>query len=169
MRIILIGAMGSGKTLVGELLAGHLGVAFLDTDRLVTEIAGKTIPALFEQEGEQGFRAWERAAVREAVASAASVIATGGGVVLDPANVALLKETGLVVWLQVSAAEAMRRCGAGKGRPLLACSLPERIATLISDRVEMYRAAADLVVDTDGRDPQEIVNEIIARLPEWGV
>lgn len=148
--IALIGPMGAGKTEVGRRLAKRLGRPLVDTDELIVERDGRTVSEIFSQESEAGFRSKEVEAVADAAATSGAVIATGGGVVLDPRNVEALKSSGKVVYLRASAAVAAARLGAGEGRPLLeGTPLGDRIAKLIEDREHLYRGAADHEVDAD--------------------
>ncbi|GAC1363497.1 MAG: shikimate kinase [Actinomycetota bacterium] len=151
--IVLVGMMGSGKTAAGRLLARRLNRDLLDLDALVEARAGRCVAAIFAEEGEQGFRAREAAVLSELTGRPPVVVACGGGVILDPANVAALRACGTVVWLQVSPTVAAGRLGAGEDRPVLAAmsgSLEERLSTLMAQRAQAYRAAAHLVVDADG-------------------
>lgn len=120
------------------------------------------IPAIFEREGERGFRALEAGAVRQAAATPGAVIACGGGAVLDPANVHVLRKAGAVVYLQVSPASAVARVGDGGGRPLLTGGDPAaRLAAVIAQRSAVYERAAHLVVD--GSAPaEEVASAILA-------
>jgi shikimate kinase len=160
--------MGAGKSEVGAVLAGRLCRPFVDTDELVEEVAGMPIHAIFEQEGESGFRALEAGAVRQAAATPGAVIACGGGAVLDPANVHVLQKAGVVVYLQVSPEVAAARVGDGGGRPLLAGGDPAtRLAAVIAQRSAVYERAADLVVD--GAPPAgEVASAILASVEAAG-
>lgn len=161
-RIVLIGMMGSGKSAVGRLVAQRLGCEFADIDAVVEAAAGKPVSAIFAEEGEPGFRAREAEAVRAVVAGTAGVIAGGGGVVLDPANVEALRRAGPLVWLQVDPAIAAGRLGDDAGRPVLAGmpgELETRLASLTAARESAYRSAADRVVDAGG--PPESVAEAV--------
>ncbi|CAN5860590.1 hypothetical protein BH23ACT12_BH23ACT12_08070 [soil metagenome] len=142
--------MGAGKTEVGRRLAKRLGRPLVDTDELIVERDGRSVSEIFSEESEAGFRAKEVEAVADAAATPGAVIATGGGMVLDPRNVEALKSSGKVVYLRASAAVAAARLGTGEGRPLLeGTPLGDRIAKLIEDRAHLYRDAADQEVDAD--------------------
>jgi shikimate kinase len=162
--IALIGPMGAGKSGVGAVLARRLSRPLVDTDELVVEVAGMPITAIFEREGERGFRALEAAAVRQAAATPGAVVACGGGSVLDPANVHVLRTAGVVVYLQVPPEVAAARVGDGKSRPLLTGEDPgARLAALIGERSAVYEGAAHLVVD--GTPPaEEVASAIVALL-----
>lgn len=156
--------MGSGKTAVGRALARRLRREFVDLDAVVEAAAGASVADIFAREGEAGFRAREAAAVAATAARPGLVVACGGGVVLDPANVAALRGCGTVVWLQVSPAVAARRVGGDATRPVLAAmsgDLAERLAVLMAQREGAYRAAADAVVDAEG-STAEVADRVAA-------
>lgn len=164
----MIGFMGTGKTEVGRLIAERCGLPFLDTDQLVEELSGASIPQLWAEGGEVCFRRWERLAVRQACRRRGAVIATGGGAVLDPRNWEEMRRGGLVVALTASPEVLTARLGRGEGRPLLAGGDPRAaVEELLARRAPLY-AQAHLMVDTTGRMPQEVAEEIIARWnEEW--
>jgi shikimate kinase len=163
--IVLTGFMGTGKSEVGRRLATRLGRAFVDTDQLVERDAGKSVAAIFADDGEEAFRARERDAVATAAARRDAVIAVGGGAVLDAANRARLREAGVVVCLTASAETILRRVGETTHRPLLAGGEPRAaIERLLADRRPSYDAAADLTVDTTDRRPEDVVEEICERV-----
>lgn len=164
-NLILIGFMGSGKTAVGRLLARSLGREFVDLDARIEAATGRTIAELFREREEHGFRAIEARLVAEVACLTGCVIATGGGVVTDPANVAALRQRGLLVWLRASPETILARVGGtALLRPLLDVPDPlARIRALLAEREPRY-AEADLAVDTDGRDVEAVVAEIVRRL-----
>lgn len=160
---VLVGAPGSGKTTVGTALAGALGVDFRDTDADIERMAGKPIPEIFVDGGEDHFRTLERAAVAAALASHAGVLALGGGAVLAEENrAALVGHT--VVHLSVELPDAIKRVGLGAGRPLLALNPRATLKFLLDQRRPLYAEVATATVVTDGRDPQELADEIAALL-----
>ena len=153
--------MGAGKTEVGRRLAERLGRPLIDTDALIVERDGRSVSEIFSEESEAAFRAKEVEAVADAASVPGAVIATGGGVVLDPRNVEALRSSGKVVYLRASAAVAAARLGDGAGRPLLeGTPLGDRIARLIQDRQELYRRAADHEVNADGK-PEDVVDALV--------
>ncbi|AEB44100.1 MULTISPECIES: shikimate kinase [Micromonospora] len=160
---VLVGAPGSGKTTVGEVLAAELGVEFRDTDADIERLAGKPIPEIFVDEGEEHFRALERAAVAAALASCDGVLALGGGAVLAEENRAALVGH-QVVHLSVELTDAVKRVGLGVGRPLLAINPRATLKHLMDQRRPLYAEVATVTVVTDGRTPQEIAAEIIPLL-----
>src|SRR5437762_10029536 len=116
--IVLTGFMGTGKSGVGRRLATRLGRAFVDTDQLVERRAGKSVAAIFADDGEPAFRALERDAVATAAARGDAVIAVGGGAVLDATNLTRLRAAGVVVCLTAAAETILRRVGDASQRPL---------------------------------------------------
>ncbi|MBK5289910.1 MAG: shikimate kinase [Acidimicrobiia bacterium] len=165
-HLVLIGLMGAGKTTVGRCCANELGRGFVDTDELVCANAGMTIPEIFESEGEQRFRARERAALADAVAAPeALVIACGGGAMADPANRRAVADT-YVVWLDAPPEVLARRVeGDGLGsRPLLAAGPTTATLTRLADaRRDAYTAAADSVVVTADRSVESVVADVLRR------
>lgn len=156
----LIGMMGSGKSSVGRVLAERVGEPFHDTDRLVGERAGMSIPELFETIGVTAFRDLEAQAV-EAVSTQRGVIATGGGVVLDRRLRELMRETGVVVHLSAPPDTLAERIGSGEGRPLVEeGDTLARVTQIASERSGLYESAADVVVETDGISHPEVVDEL---------
>jgi shikimate kinase len=163
-RVVLVGPMGAGKSTVAGLLGQRWGVAVRDTDQDVEASAGKQISEIFVDDGEERFRAFERAAVAEALAGHDGVLALGGGSVLDPDTRADLGPH-RVVFLRVGLTEAVKRVGLGVGRPMLLGNVRSRIKVLLDERQPVYESVADLSVDTDGRAPTDVADEV-ARLVE---
>jgi shikimate kinase len=162
-RVVLVGPMGAGKTTVGTVLARAWGVPLRDTDHDVEAVAGKSVQDVFVDEGEDAFRAMERVAVAAALAEHDGVVSLGGGAVLDPETQAALAEHS-VVFLRVGVGDAVKRVGLGAGRPLLLGNVRGRIKALLDERTPVYEAVATVVVDTDGRTPEDIATEIEERL-----
>ncbi len=165
-RVVLIGFSATGKSVLAPFIAERLGWSAVDLDVEIERAAERSIPQIFEQEGEAGFRARERAAVREAAARDGLVIATGGGVWLDAANRSALAESGFVVTLEARAATILARYaeteqGTTEVRPLLAGADPRRrVETLKAQRQPFY-ALTDLTVHTDEVEIGEAVDEIV--------
>ncbi|GAA1533869.1 shikimate kinase [Nocardioides humi] len=160
-RAVLVGTMGAGKTTVGRLVADRLGVGFADSDELVEAEAGKAVQDIFVEDGEAAFRALERDTVARTLAQHDGVLSLGGGAVLDPATRALLADHA-VVFLRVGLADAVKRVGLGTGRPLLLGNVRARVKQLLDERTPVYEGLARVVVETDGREPEEIAAEIVA-------
>src|SRR4051794_27627766 len=155
--------MGAGKTTVGRLLAEAWGVTARDTDADVEALDGRSISDIFVESGETHFRALERKAVAEALATHDGVLALGGGAVLDPATRELLSGH-RVVFLRVGLSDAVKRVGLGSARPLLLGNVRGRIKTLLDERTPVYESVATLVVDTDGRTAEDVAAEIVTAL-----
>lgn len=150
--VLLIGMMGCGKSTVGRLLAERMRLTLIDLDEEIARAAGKTIPEIFAQEGEAGFRARETAALEHALARGDGVIATGGGIVTRAENIRMMREKGVVVWL-CRPLEDMIADVRQDTRPNLAGDKAERMRTLYGQRERLYAAAAHL--SFDNRMPPE--------------
>lgn len=160
---VLVGPPGSGKTSTGLVLAGSLGVPFRDTDADVERVAGKPIPEIFFDHGEEHFRALERSAVATALAEFDGVLALGGGAVLAPQTRAALAGR-TVAFLSVELADAVKRVGLGPGRPLLAVNPRATLKHQLDQRRPLYQQVATLTVVTDGRTCEEVAADIRASL-----
>lgn len=167
-RVVLIGAMGAGKTTVGGLLAEAWNVGFRDTDQDVEAAAGRSISDIFVEDGEAAFRALERDAVATALAEHEGVLALGGGAVMAPETQALLADH-RVVYLKVGLTDASRRVGLGVARPLLLGNVRGRVKQLLDERAPVYQRLATVTVDTDGRSPDDVAAEIRAVLDQDGL
>jgi shikimate kinase len=168
MKVILIGLRGTGKTVCGQLLAQRLGWAFFDTDEAIQERAGRSIRDIFAQDGEPGFRRLEAEVVRHAAKLDKAVVATGGGAVLDPANVAALREGSFVVHLSAGPEELARRiladpASAAQRPPLVkgAGEPVDEMRRLLLSRAAAYRAARDAEVVVEGRTPEQVAGAIL--------
>jgi shikimate kinase len=157
--VVLVGPMGAGKTTVAELLGSWWGVPVRDTDHDVEAAAGRSISEIFVDDGEAAFRALERAAVASALTEHVGVLALGGGAVMDPDTRELLAGH-RVVFLSVGLSDAVKRVGLGTARPLLLGNVRGRIKQLLDERTPVYRAVADVVVDTDGLDPEQVAEQV---------
>ena len=176
-RIALIGLPGSGKSTVAPLLAAGLGLESVDLDQEIERQAGRPIPAILEEQGEERFRDLESRVLDQVLnAREGLVLACGGGVLGRAPNREALKARARVVWLAVDPPTAAARLGpeAAGGRPLLrGDSLEERLLALLRSRGGEYAAAADLVVETAGLLPAEIAGRIAAHAraarPRWDI
>lgn len=170
--IILIGFSGTGKSMVARGVAGGLGWDVIDTDDEVVRLAGKSIPEIFNQDGEPHFRILERQALVEACQKTRVVIATGGGAVLDPSNRLLMRRSGVVICLEANPATIYRRLpkenqSPNSVRPLLAMADPmERIVELKKSRQAHY-AIADWTVQTDYLTLSEVCREVVRGRHYW--
>lgn len=164
-NIALVGFMGTGKTTVGNVLAARLGKEFIETDAMVERKTGKKIAQIFAEKGEPFFRDLETEAVKEAAARTNVVIACGGGVVLNPASIDRLKQNGIVVLLEASQSEVLKRTAGDTGRPLLTeDDRSDKVRKLMDYRKPFYTRAADITIDTTDRSIDAIVDEILERV-----
>ena len=162
-NLVLIGPMGAGKTHIARELATRFGLRLVDIDREIEADTGASVAALFESEGEAGFRARERALLAQTLAGDGLVVATGGGAVLDPDNRRLLHARGFVVHLHVSVEDQLQRLAHDRSRPLLARGDREQVLReLATLREPMYRETAHLRFDT-GLHP---AGDVAARLAQ---
>ncbi len=157
--------MGAGKTTVGRSLARRLSKVFLDTDHEIEDRTGVRVSVIFEIEGEEGFRKREAEALTRVARLDNIVLATGGGVVLDPKNREVLKGQGCVVYLHARPPELAKRLGKDKSRPLLQGIDPlVRLQELYELRDPLYREVADLVVDTGRQSVNTLLGHLLLRL-----
>ena len=166
VNLYLVGMMGAGKSAVGRPLAEALGYRFLDADQVLEQAAGRPIPAIFEADGEEGFRELETAVLDRITGWHSLVVATGGGVVTRPVNWGHLHQ-GVVIWLDAPAELLLDRLQADPTpRPLLATQDPAaRLETLLQARRPLY-AQADLRVEQQGGDdPRAVAERVLAALP----
>ncbi|HEV7935420.1 MAG TPA: shikimate kinase [Actinomadura sp.] len=162
-KAVIIGPPGSGKTTIGARLAERLAVAFRDTDADVEAVAGKPVGEIFVDDGEARFRELEREAVRAALEEHAGVLALGGGAILDEGTQALLAGH-TVVYLQVGLSDAIKRVGLASARPLLVLNPRSRMRKLMEERRPVYERLAVITVSTDGREPDDVGEEILKEL-----
>ncbi len=165
-NIALIGFMGTGKTAVGQALAKKLGRRFIETDSLIEQKAGKSIPDIFAQDGEIAFRELEIQTIKEIANEKRVVIAGGGGIVLNKINIDRLKMGAVIVYLTASPQAILKRVLAQEGqRPLLKVEDPARaIRDLLKFRRPFYERAADMTVNTSRLDIDAVAEDIISRL-----
>lgn len=169
MNIVLIGYRGVGKTVVGKELAGRLGLPFYDTDALIEQQADQSIQEIVAGSGWEALRRREQDVIRKLCGERETVIATGGGAVLNSENVALLKQGGLLVWLVADEQTVMKRMQADDDnllrRPSLTGEDPiTETSNIMRQRLPFYRDAADWCVETSGKSVAQIVAEICAQL-----
>jgi len=166
--VALIGFMGTGKTVVGEILADKLGKQFIELDALIEKKAGKSIPAIFRDDGEIRFREMEIEATREVAGKKNTVIACGGGVVLNKINIDRLRKESLIVYLTASPQIILERTSNdAEERPLLKVASPRlTIRELLRFRKPFYERAADIKIDTSKLDIDAVVEQIITKIKE---
>ena len=169
-RLILIGYRGTGKSTVGRLVAGRLGWDFVDCDERIEAVAGRSIAAIFAAEGEAGFRDRESAVLRELASRERIVLATGGGAVLRPANRALLRDAGFVVWLTAQPETIWNRlqgdASTTSRRPnLTAAGGINEVRELLAAREPFYREVAHFIADADVPSPEVVATAILTAWP----
>ena len=162
-NIILVGPMGSGKTTIGRRLSENLSFDFFDSDHEIIDTTGVSIDHIFDVEGEKGFRARESDVIKKLCGTPNIVLATGGGAVLLKENRELIKKAGSVVYLSSSVDQILRRTAKSKTRPLLEKSNNRRktITDMLEARNSLYKEVASLVINTNGKKLNEVIDEII--------
>lgn len=169
-NIFLIGMPGAGKTTVGKALAKQLSLRFVDADKELVAKMGVSIATIFEIEGEAGFRVREAELVSQLVRERGITLATGGGVILDPTNRALLREHGAVVYLQAGLAELRERTRRDTKRPLLQGDDPEAVLNaLMKIREPLYNEVAHIVVNASRENIGKLAGQIIDELNVLGM
>ncbi len=165
-NIILTGFMGTGKTTVGRILAGELECPYVDIDEMIAAGEGRSIQAIFSEEGEGVFRQLESRALAEVLSRKGQVVSTGGGAMLQ--NREALEAGGVLICLTASPREIVRRLQDGGGRPLLAGDLEKRVEGILAERRALY-AGIPRRIDTEGKAPRQVAAEILDLLTEEGV
>jgi shikimate kinase len=166
--LVLIGFMGSGKSSVGRELAKRWNFRFIDTDAMIRHKYDLSIPDIFAIHGENFFREAEYQALVRLRGISSTVIATGGGIVVRPRNLPLLRALGPVVWLCADQTTILDRVGKSAHRPMLNQADPEEsVARLLKERLPLYHKAADLRIDTSGLTHREVADRIISGLDQF--
>jgi len=169
-NLILVGFSCSGKTTLGRNVARRLRLNFVDTDRYIEEMTGRTIPEIFREDGEAAFRALESKAIGQIMAEQNQVVSTGGGAFVNLDNRAKLRTGNLVIHLQVrpeTVVDRLRNSKSGRPRPLLDSPDPlERVVELMAERKEAY-SAAHVTIGVDDRSRYELVGELRRRWLAW--
>lgn len=166
-RVLLMGMMGCGKTTVGTALAARTGWDYLDNDELVRRATGKATPEVLRDRGEEAMRDAESAALTEALAIPAPVIAAvAAGIVEKAADRDRLRTGGYVVYLRARMSTLVERVGSGEGRPWLQPDPAAALARLHRGREELYRQTATLVLDVEEASPENLADVILAGLRE---
>lgn len=164
-HVALVGLSGTGKSTVAPLLASRFGIHHVDVDEQVEARCGTDVATMFAARGEAVFRRAEHDALIDALGGDRSVIATGGGIVVDPRNRDLLRARSVVVWLRADVAEIVDRLDRSSvRRPLLAEDAGSSLRRLAEAREPLYRELADVVVDVTDRGPQQVVDQIVDAL-----
>ncbi len=162
MNIVLVGMRGSGKTAVGKLLAEKLGKRFIEMDELIVQKMGMSIPEIVSKHCWDNFREVEAELCREVAQLDDVVNATGGGVVTRQENIRELRKKGKLVWLDVSLDTLLQRIGDDSNRPsLTGKSQREDMETILKERRPIYERAADYIIDTEDKTPEEIAEVIV--------
>jgi shikimate dehydrogenase len=160
-NIALIGCMGTGKSTIAREIAALAGMTVVDIDKAVEEKAGLSIAEIFDREGEESFRVMERAEVQKLWNVSHAAVSCGGGAVLNKRNVQTIRSTSVPVWLWADARTILARIGDTCTRPLLNGQDPERrLQTLLGERRFLYASAADFLINTEGKRPDEIARRI---------
>jgi len=160
LNLVLVGFMGTGKTAVGRILAARLHRSFVEMDEQIAAKSGQSISDIFATQGEMAFRRMEREWVIEQSGISGRVIATGGGVILDPANMEDLQRTGLVVCLTASKETLLARLQGDHSRPLLEGDQAVRLSELMDARRSLYEAIP-IRIDTTGMSPEAVAEEVL--------
>ncbi len=170
--VFICGMMGSGKSTVGKILAEKLNVPFQDLDSLIAEEAGMSIPEIFEEKGETRFRSIERHLLMKESQTSKGILALGGGSLQNQQIVDQLKASGQLVFLKVSQSVLLERLSSEQHRPLLKDSkssrrdLQKKISQLIDERLPFY-TQAQIILETDGKTPQKIAEELTQKLKDY--
>ncbi|MBC7333488.1 MAG: shikimate kinase [Actinobacteria bacterium] len=161
-NLSLIGFMGSGKTTVGSILSKRTGFLFVDIDEVIEWIEGRTVGEIFDTCGEEYFRNLEARIVKKIYNNQNCVFACGGGVIKRKENINVIKKNSFVVYLYVSPPVAYKRLEKEETRPLLRVDDRKKaIETILKERERLYKSCADLIVDTDNKEPEQIADEIL--------
>ncbi|MBV8141551.1 MAG: shikimate kinase [Verrucomicrobia bacterium] len=167
-NLVLVGFMGSGKSSVGREIARRWAFRFVDTDATIRQRYKKSILDIFTAFGEPVFRDEENRALQDLQNSLQFVIATGGGIVLQPRNLPLLRALGVVLWLTASEEIIWERVSRNQNRPLLQTENPRlTISNLMAARSPLYGAVADLTVDTSGLTHQQVADRVVEAIRVW--
>ena len=163
MNLVLIGYRGTGKSVVGAILARRLAMRYIGMDAAIIESAGMAIPDIVEKCGWPGFRDLESAEARELADLDNLVIDTGGGIIERPENIEALQKSAMIFWLKAKVDTIVSRIQGDTQRPSLTSgkSFTEEVAEVLERRIPKYRSAADHEIDTDELTPEQIADRII--------
>jgi shikimate kinase len=163
MKIVLIGYRGTGKSVVGQLLATRLGMPCIGMDARIVEKAGTSIPEIVSKYGWQGFRDLESEEARELARRDGVIVDTGGGVIERAENIEALEKNSLIIWLKASVDTIVSRIQGGTERPALISgkTFTEEVAEVLERRMPKYKAAAHYEVDTDELTAEQVADRVI--------
>jgi shikimate kinase len=167
-NLILIGFMGSGKSSVGREIARRYGLRFLDTDSMIRQKYGKSISEIFVIDGESAFREEEHQVLLRLRGAQQMVVATGGGIVLEPRNRSILRSLGAVIWLTAEEEVIWERVSRKQSRPLLQTDDPRStIRSLMAIRYPLYHETADITIETSELSHQEVATRVLLAVRGW--
>ena len=160
-NIFIVGSMGSGKTSIGKMLAKNNNLSFLDTDHEIIRSCGYSIPDIFEKFGEEHFRGLETEQLRKMNAIENHVISTVGGIILRDDNERLMKDLGIIIFLDININSQIDRVKNRKNRPLLNNkSLEDNLLSLKKIRDPIYKKISNYIIDVSGKERDQVINEI---------
>ena len=160
-NIFIVGSMGSGKTSIGKMLAKNNNLSFLDTDHEIIRSCGYSIPDIFEEFGEEHFRGLETEQLRKMDAIENHVISTGGGIILRDDNEKLMKDLGIIIFLDININSQIDRVKNRKNRPLLNNkNLKDNLLSLKKIRDPIYKKISNYIIDVSGKERDQVINEI---------
>lgn len=160
-NIFIVGSMGSGKTSIGKMLAKNNNLSFLDTDHEIIRSCGYSIPDIFEKFGEEHFRGLETEQLRKMNVIENHVISTGGGIILRDDNERLMKDLGIIIFLDININSQIDRVKNRKNRPLLNNkSLKDNLLSLKKIRDPIYKKISNYIIDVSGKERDQVINEI---------
>ena len=174
MNLFLVGYRCSGKTTVGRSIADALNWVFVDADAILVDVCGKSIKDIIDTDGWEFFRRMEQSILKQICAADRQVVATGGGVVLDDANIKAMKASGRIVWLNAMAATIRQRMLADQNTEDFRPALTQKgtlaeIEDLVAERSHYYDRASDFFIHTDGIPVAEITHQILHKLNEGNI
>lgn len=164
--LVLVGMMGTGKSHIGRKLAEQLRIPFRDSDKVIEQRAGMTIPEIFSTYGEEKFRAAEKNAILEIIESGKCILATGGGAVMNPEVLSAIKEKSVSIWLKSEIDEILKRIGGGEGRPLLQSGDPREVLAKLMTEREPFYSQADIEIQTEEGSPDKTLLNLTNKLYE---
>lgn len=160
-NIFIVGSMGSGKTSIGKMLAKNNNLSFLDTDHEIVRDCGYSIPDIFKEFGEEHFRGLETEQLRKMNSIENHVISTGGGIILRDDNKKLMKDLGIIIFLDININSQIDRVKNRKNRPLLNNNnLKDNLLSLKKTRDPIYKSISNYIIDVSGKERDQVINEI---------